>query len=144
MKLTIEASLHRIGQVLSERVAPVVEDDFAAQSARLAGRLLNICANWIDDAAEIRVAENAAIRALLGEAAPIAGGQFSSRLAMAASSFDPGLKLSTLDAESHRLRTLLVALHADMHDRDDDAARGMEQRIWSLLEEIEMRRAPRE
>ena len=124
MRLTLEASLRRIGDLLREDVAPDLQTPFLGQSVRLAGGLLNICANWVDDAAEIRVEENAAIRDLLG----IEGA-------------DPGLKISQLDAENHRLRLLLVAAHAAAEEAGDSAR---EAAIWRLLEEIEMKRAQRE
>lgn len=144
MKLTLEASLQRIGQMLRERLAPELQSDFIAQSARLAGGLLNICANWVDDAAELRVMENAAIRALLGEAASVVSGEWSMRLAEAARSADPGLKISVLDAENHRLRALLAELHAEVETMADSNAKATDQRIWQLLEDIELKRAPRE
>ena len=124
MRLTLEASLRRIGDLLREDVAPDLRTPFLGQSVRLAGGLLNICANWVDDAAEIRVGENAAIREMLG----IEGS-------------DPGLKISQLDAENHRLRLLLVEAHAAAEEAGDSAR---ESAIWRLLEDIEMKRAQRE
>lgn len=144
MKLTLEASLHRIGQMYRERVAPELQSDFAAQSARLAGGLLNICANWVDDAAELRHDENAAIRALLGEAATLVDGSLATGLAACAAAVNPGLKISVLDAENHRLRELLVEVHAAIEAKPDPEAQAFNQRIWHLLEEIEQKRAPRE
>ncbi len=144
MNLTIENALHGIGELLRDRISPEIGDPFASQMARLSCGLLNICANWVDDAAEVRVEENAAIRVLLGDAAALARGELSARLAEAADSADPGLKIGVLDAENHRLRALLIEAQADLEARDSEAARAMDQRIWRLLEEIETKRAPRE
>jgi hypothetical protein len=66
------------------------------------------------------------------------------RLAAAAASVDPGLKIGVLDGENHRLRSLLVKLQADIEGRAGEAALAMNQRIWRLLETIENTRAPRE
>jgi hypothetical protein len=66
------------------------------------------------------------------------------RLAEAAHSVDPGLRVSDLDGENHRLRLLLVEAQAILEVRDDTAARAMDQRTWLLVEEIEMSRAPME
>ena len=112
MRLTLEASLRGIGELLREDVAPEVQTPFIGQSVRMAGGLLTICANWVDDAAAIRVAENAAIRAMLGEVAAALEGDLAERLRAASLSTDPGLRISQLDAENNRLRLLLVEAHA--------------------------------
>lgn len=125
MRLTIEAALQRIGDLLREDVAPDLRTPFLGQSLRLAGRVLTICANWVDDAAAIRVEENAGIRKVLGlPPAP-----------------DPGLRISQLDAENHRLRLLLVEAHTAAEEAGDAARNAA---IWTLLEEIELGRAQRE
>ena len=125
MRLTIEASLRRIGDLLRDDVAPDLRTPFLGQSVRMAGSVLNICANWVDDAAAIRVEENANIRAVLG--LPPAS--------------DPGLRISQLDAENRRLRLLLVEAHAKAEEADDAQRNAT---IWALLEEIELARAQRE
>ena len=125
MRLTVEAALRRIGDLLRDDVAPDLQTPFLGQSVRMAGNVLTICANWVDDAAAIRVAENAKIRAVLGLSA----------------ASDPGLRISQLDGENHRLRLLLIDAHAAV-EAAGDAARNAA--IWALLEEIELARAQRE
>ena len=142
--LTLDNALHGIHELLQERIGPEVGDPFAAQMARLSGMLLKICANAVDDAAELRVLENAAIRALLGEISGELGGAISARLSATAGSADPGLKLSVLDTENDRLRNLLVEAHAALEAGCGDAVRRLDQQVWKLLEQIEDRRAPRE
>lgn len=144
MKLTLEASLHRIGQMFRERVAPELQSDFAAQSARLAGGLLNICANWVDDAAELRHNENAAIRDLLAEGMALVDQPLAGRLAASLAAANPGLTISALDAENHRLRALLVELHAFVETDTGAEVQAFNQSIWRVLEDIELKRAPRE
>jgi hypothetical protein len=144
MNLTIDNALHGIAELLRDRISPEIGDPFAAQMARLSCMLLTICANGVDDAAEIRVEENAAIRAVLADAADLVEPTLSARLAEAATSLDPGLKLTVLDAENHRLRSLLVEVQADIECRDGEGASAMNQRIWRMLEAIENKRAPRE
>jgi len=144
MRLTLEQTLHRIGQMLSERIAPDVQTDFVAQSARLSGGALNICANWVDDAAAIRVEENRTIRAIPSRAAERVTGDLASRLANAGKSADPGLRISELDAENHWLRQLLVEAHGWLEEQAGGDAREIVQDIWALLEDIELKRAPRE
>lgn len=142
--LTFENALHGIGELLRDRISPEIGDPFAAQMARLSCMLLTICANGVDDAAELRVEENAAIRAILGEAAACVGEPLCARLAEAAGSSDPGLKVGVLDGENHRLRCLLVEAQAALEATDTPAALALDRKIWRLLEAIEAKRAPRE
>lgn len=142
MNFTIPSAVKGVGALLRDRILPEIGDNYAANMARMATSVLSISANWADNAAALRVAENAAIRALLGEAAGLLDGGLAGRLAEAAQSVDPGLRVSELDGENHRLRLLLVEAQAVLELRDDAEARAMDQRIWRLLEEIEMSRAP--
>ena len=144
MNFTIPSAVKGVGALLRERIGPEIGDNYAANMARMATSLLTISANWVDDAAALRVAENATIRALLGDCAPLAGGELAARLGEAAQSGDPGLRISELDRENHRLRLLLIAAQAWLESRTDNAARDLDRRIWLLLEDIEMKRAPRE
>ena len=139
--LTFDNALHGVRELLRDRISPAVGDPFAAQMARLSGMLLT---NGVDDAAELRVEENAAIRKLLGEAAAIMPAPLSDALHAAAASTDPGLKVSVLDGENNRLRTLLVEAQTALEESHDSAANALNQRIWQLLETIEAKRAPRE
>lgn len=144
MILTIETTLHGIARMLHERIGPAVQDPFAGEAARLAELLLKLNANWIDDAAAIRVAENTAIRCLLGEGATlVANPDLAERLTRSARSADPGLRISELDKENNRLRSDLLDLHAHVDALEGNAARLFGQRIWRSLAEFEMARAPR-
>lgn len=144
MNLTIDNALHGVRELLQERIAPEIGDPFAAQMARLSCLLLKICANWVDDAAELRVEENASIRAILSEAAALADEPLAARLTEAAASADPGLKVTVLDGENQRLRCQLVETQAWLESRPDAAALALNQRIWRHLAQTEAKRAPRE
>ena len=140
MILTIETAMRGVADMLRDRIAPTVDDKFAGETARLAGMLLGVTADWVDDAAAIRAAENAALRALFADAGSVVtDASLATRLADAAGSVDPGLKISELDRESNRLRALLVELHSHVEDHETEFS----QRIWCLLESLEMARAPR-
>ena len=144
MNLTIEATLHGIAQTLRDRIAPTVHDPFAGEAARLAGLLLTLNASWIDDAAAVRVAENAAIRTLFADAGPAIGDSGLARhIAEAAQSADPGLRISELDRENNRLRGILHDLHAWADGCGDNAGQALSQRIWRALDGFEAARAPR-
>ena len=144
MILTIETALRGVADMLRMRIAPAIDDKFAGETARLAELLLMLNAGWVDDAAAIRVAENARIRALFADAgAMIADAGLATRIANAAVLRDPGLKISELDAESNRLRTLLAKLHAHVDETDSTSARDFSGRIWRALADFETARAPR-
>ena len=142
--LSIDNALHGLNEFLRDTIAPAISDPYVAPMARLSGMLINICANGVDDAAELRFKENAAIRGILGEAAALVDAPLAAALKAAAASTDPGLKISVLDAENHRLRCLLVKAQAALEEITAPAAHALDQRIWRLLEEIEAKRAPRE
>jgi hypothetical protein len=142
--LSIGNALRGLEEFIRDKMAPAIDDPFVAPMARLSGMLLRICANSVDDAAELRIDENAAIRLILGEATALVPPPLASRLREAAASTDPGLKISVLDVESHRLRVLLVTAQAALEDSTGPAAKALDQRIWQLLETVEAKRAPRE
>lgn len=142
--LSIDNALHGVADLLRDRISPEIGDPFAGQMARLSILLLRIAANGVDDAAELRVQENAAIRTILGEAAALVGGALAGRLQTAAGSADPGLKISVLDGENHRLRCLLVEAHAAVAALASPVAQALDQSIWRFLEETEGTRAPRD
>ena len=144
MILTIETTLHGIARMLHERIGPAVQDPYAGEAARLAELLLKLTANLIDDAAAIRVAENTAIRCLLGEGATLVSNpDLADRFGGSASSADPGLRISELDKENNRLRSDLQDLHARIDALEGDSARLFGHRIWCSLAEFETARAPR-
>ena len=142
--LSIDNALLGLNEFLRDTIAPAISDPYVAPMARLSGMLLNICANGFDDAAELRAHENAAVRGILGEAAALVDAPLASELKAAAAKADPGLKISLLDAENHRLRVLLVAAQSAIEEMPIPAAKALNQRIWQLLESIEAKRAPRE
>jgi hypothetical protein len=142
--LSIDNALHGLNEFLRDTIAPAISDPYVAPMARLSGLLLRICANSVDDATELRVDENAAIREVLGEAAALVSEPLAARLQGAAASADPGLKISVLDKENHRLRMLLVTAQTVLEEDTTAAARVLDRRIWRLLESMEAKRAPRE
>lgn len=144
MKLTIEQTLRGVARNLQEQVSPALSDPFAIGATRMAKDLIAIVANTYDDAAAIRVEEHAGLRALFADAAGVVScGKLAARLSDAARSRDPGLRISVLDAETGRLRSLLVDLHAHVETQPGAAAAALDARIWTLLEETEAARAPR-
>ncbi|UVO53682.1 hypothetical protein [Sphingomonas sp. SUN039] len=143
MILTVETALRGVADILRTRIAPAIDDKFAGETARLAELLLTLNAGWVNDAVAIRVAEHIRVRAMFADAQALIGDAgLALRIAEAARSRDPGLKISELDAESSRLRTLLAELHAHVDEIDSDAGRDFGKRIWRALADFETARAP--
>ncbi len=110
----------------------------------MAQSLLAILRLSREDEVALKVLENQRLRAIFAEATGLSGDpDLSRRLRDAASSRDPGLRIAELDAETGRLRNLLVELHAHVDARDDDAAKRIGQAIWRALRDIEAPRAAR-
>ncbi|MBU6267439.1 MAG: hypothetical protein KGN34_07860 [Sphingomonadales bacterium] len=143
MKLTAETVLDGVTDGLRDQIAPLLQDGFAREALRMAQSAIAIVARGMDDAVAIRVTENARIRDLLGQGAAVAGDDLSARLAAAAASRNPGLRISQLDVECDRLRRLLIELHAWLEQHDGEAARALDRAIWQALREFEAARAPR-
>jgi hypothetical protein len=143
MKLTAETVLAGVADALRDQIAPNLDDAFAAEAARMATSLITIAGRAGDDAAAIRVAENARMRAIFAQGAEVADEGLKGQLTEAARSADPGLRISELDAETGRLRTLLVELHTWLEAQDRHEAKALDQEIWRALRDFEMARAPR-
>ena len=140
MRLTHETVLEGVAVSLREQIAPNLSDAFAADAARMAQMLITIVSRASDDAAAIRVDENARMRELLGQGGVLLD---DTELVEAGLSADPGLKISQLDAETGRLRILLVSLQTRLELQDAPEALALDQAIWQALRDFEMARAPR-
>ncbi|HEX7819681.1 MAG TPA: hypothetical protein VF463_03575 [Sphingobium sp.] len=144
MSLSIETAVRGVADALRDKIAPALEDSFTTEVSRLSVILLTIMANAADDAVPLRVEENAALRAILSDGAPLVDdGGLAGQLTQAAASADPGLRISELDGETDRLRRLLIALQERLESSVDPAAKAMDQRIWRLLRDSEEKRTPR-
>jgi hypothetical protein len=144
MNMSIETVLRTVANSLQQQIYEGIEDEYTRSIARFAGILVGISANWIDTAVEWRVTENAALRTLFADAASVVDETaLAQRLTQAATSRDPGLKISELEIENGRLRKLLVELHAEVELQTTPAAGQIDERIWRLLWDMEQMRKPR-
>ena len=144
MSLSPELCLRGVIDTLQNRLAPALSDSFAGEAARLAGVVLTITTNAIDDAVAIRLAENSAIRRLFDDTArTLADADLAAQLDAAASAEGSGFRISELDRDNDQLRGLLVALHVHVESQSGDAARAIDGRIWRMLRDFEVARAPR-
>ena len=145
MKLRPGTVLEGIEEALRDRIAPLLSDHpFAANDMRMALSLLAIVRLGRDDEVALKVEENRRLREIFADAAEsVEDHELAGRLRNAGNSEDPGLRISQLDAETGRLRQLLVELHAWADARDDDEAKRIGRSIWRALRDIEMPRAAR-
>ena len=126
-------SVQRIAGGIGEQGAA-----FAAGTVGLIGMVLNMAAKEYDRGADIRFAENGDMRALFGALAPeVDDAALKAKLAAAAASKDPSLRISDLNAGNYALRRLLteVQIYAEDH-----GARDAERRIWAVLKAMAARR----
>ena len=144
MKLSFDTILTGISEALRDQISPKLDDSFDKDVSRLAQTLLNIVALARDDEVAIRVEENRRMREIFGKAAEVVDDSaLAARLADAALSADPGLRISELDRETGRLRTLLVELHALLEEMSCSDSQTISQAIWRSMRDAEMARAPR-
>jgi len=144
MKLTHATMLEGVAEALRDQIAPRLEDGFSREAVRMAQSLILIASRATDDAAAIRVEENARIRVLCGEGAVLVDSrELRETLVQIARSADPGLKISELDRENGRLRLHLIELHAWLEGHPGPDADALSQSIWRSLRDFELARAPR-
>ena len=104
---------------------------FAQGTVGLISVVLSMSANEYDRGADIRVAENSDLRAVMGElAASVRDEGLRARLEDASRSKDPSLRISVLNEANYALRRLLTELQIDAEDRHDQ---GAQARIWTVL-----------
>jgi hypothetical protein len=145
MKLRPDTVLEGVAETLRDKIAPKLDDPFAANDLRMAQTLLAIVRLSREDEVALKVEENHRMREIFTDAACAVGDLgLAERLAKAGKSQDPGLRISELDDETRRLRELLVELHSHVDAREDDEdAKRIGQAIWRTLRDIEMPRAAR-
>lgn len=144
MKLRFATMVEGVEHLLREKISPLLEDDFALNDIRMAGSLLALSRLAREDEVALKVEEHGRLRALFTDAAEVIdNAALADRLRSAAVAPLAGLRLSELDAETGRLRSLLVELHADVEVQTGDEARRINRDIWTLLRDIEAQRAPK-
>jgi len=134
--------LNGVAVALMTRVAPEIRTPFGQQLAGLSAVLLRVVATEFDRIADRLSVENAAVAAILSDAAavlPDASLNVRAREAANAAT-PPDLRVSTLQAINDRLRAILVEVHAAIEETPGEEARAMEERIWEELRESTRRR----
>jgi hypothetical protein len=126
---------------LMTQLAPLLPTGYAQGSASLLSVMMVLAAQEYDRAAEIRVAENADMRALFGELAPLVSAPaLRADLQRAANAEDASLAISALNESNAALRRLLIALQTHVEEAAGIVARTAEARIWEVLKASAARR----
>jgi hypothetical protein len=143
MKLRRTTILQAIETLLLDDVMPVLADDFAQNDVRLAASLLTIDRAEREHAVALMVAEHDRLRGLFAMAAAVADApELRARLDSATQELTRDLRLSALEAQTGRLRALLVDLHEHVEARGDAPARDLDRAIWQAMRDIERARNP--
>jgi hypothetical protein len=137
MNPTVPIVLNGLARTLMMDLAPHVVAAYAGQTLQLGAMLCTMIAQEFDRAAARLVEENAAVEALLADAAGVVGDAEIGRLAAAR---EPSLLVSALQARNRDLRAALTRLHAHVETLDTPPARALEARIWAELVESTRRR----
>lgn len=142
MKLTTEATLGLVRDILKDQIAPLVKEDFAKDIVRRLQIILDIAARSVEDAAAVRIEENEAIRRVLEDAAEmIDDAVLRERIVACAHAPMRGYRISELDADSRVLRQALVDVQTALEISADPRQREINRKIWAMLTEFETRRA---
>lgn len=136
MKPEIDQILNLSAMKIIGEFAPAMAAQYDQGMAQVVAGLMLMAAQEYDRAADIRVAENADMRALFGEMAPqVADAGLRGELEKAAATRDESFRVSTLNASNETLRRLLIGLHARMDETGADT-----RRIWDVLKAMAARR----
>jgi hypothetical protein len=134
LKPDVARVLEVMAGALMVDVAPNVTPSYRQASVFANALLLTNIREELDRIAERRVDENRALRAIFAQAAPdVADAALRARLAEAAASQEPSLRISALDASNAALRQLAIDLHAYVETQDAPAARRIEASLWREL-----------
>ena len=128
-------------QMLTQ-IAPQMKNDYDARSVSLLGTILMLCAEEYERAADIRVKENDAMRALflkaqLLKAQRLMGdARLAEEIARAAKRKEQSLEISELNQVNHDLKRALIRLQSFCEEEKAPWAEEMEKEIDACLQLI--------
>ena len=123
--------LDRIGRKLVTEVAPKLEGDYSGGHAAMSGLMAVMAGEAWDGAADRLVNEIAGMRGLF----TLAGKEVAVPQSVS-------FKVSDLTEERNALAGYLTALQMSLENRDDDAAKDLNTKIWMHLMATAMARMP--
>lgn len=136
MKPEIDQILNLSALKIIGEFAPAIGTQYGQGMAQVVAGLMLMAAQEYDRAADIRVAENADMRALFGELGPqVSDARLRGELETASTTSDASLRVSALNKSNEALRRLLIRLHAQMDETGADT-----RRVWDVLKAMAARR----
>lgn len=143
MKPDVITVLAAVSDLIVREVGPALGDTYLSEQLQRSAVLLGAVGEEFDRAAARRVRENQALRQLFRQAGALVGDrELAAALAQAGNGSDlDDLRVSRLDADNHRLRALLIRLHAWAESEHTPAARELLTAIWTELRASTERRA---
>lgn len=134
MKPDVQTVMMRSFERILTDIAPHLSSEYAVGSSSVIGLMMFQTATEFERAADIRVQENAAMRAIFADALEVLpAGSLRQRVEGASASSDPSFKISELDEANDALSALLIELQAHAETVDGPAARKLETQIWDEL-----------
>jgi hypothetical protein len=134
MKPAMDHLLMTMVNSVATRIIPAIhEESYALGDAKMVAALAILLSQEVDRAADVLIAENAALRGLFAKAGQQAVGPLSQTIALAAASQDADYRVSSLEAGNAALRAVLIDLHAYAEDHPDAWAKALEVDIWAIL-----------
>ncbi len=130
MKPSPELILNQVFAKIAMEMGPALPPGYGQSSASMAAVLLLMVAQEFNRAAEIRVSENASMRALFAQAGARVGGMLGERMLEAAGSTDPDVNVATLERANGGLKVLLIEVHEGA-ERSGDIA--LQRQILELM-----------
>ena len=138
MKPDAQDILNRSADQLMGQLAPALNGQYSQGAAAVMALLMKFCAREYERGADIRVVENADMRALFAAFAPRVGdAALRKGMEDAAATRDTSLAISALNAANCDLRRILIALQIWS---EDEGMADVQERIWSVLKAMADRR----
>jgi hypothetical protein len=115
-------------------ILPHLNAEYSMGNTSLMAMSLFMVAEEFDRAADIRVAENAEMRALFAEAGRlIDDASLAARLTEASKGKDASLRITALNASNDALKALLIELQTLVEESKAPWAPALEEKIWDYI-----------
>lgn len=123
MKPEVDVVLKTGGRTLLTQIMPAIDDSHFAGSTYVLSMLMNFAAQEYERGADVRVTDNAEMRAIFRDAADHVGdATLKNELVNAAGGTDVSLVISALNRSNDVLKEMLIRLHEHVEQRSDEWA----------------------
>jgi hypothetical protein len=138
----VDKVLMSFSGTLLTKIMPHLSSEYAQKDLTLIALALNGAAEEYDRAAENRMAENRAMRAIFEAAAPlIDDAELKARMEAASQAEPKSLRIRDLNAANSMLSEALIELQKHVELQQGDAWHAIEEQLWTELKARGQRRA---